>query len=210
MRELREETGLTAVAVCEVLQLCVSDPGMTGANMQYVALEVDGDAPENQAARQALEVSLMFFLPVHCCRAPPQAAPVCGFGHEHHRPVLPPPPLPLPPSLLPSLPTSGCLLACLQDGEFITVHLVPWDGLLDALLRIRQDEGWDIDARLLSFAWGLHHAQAAAAEAAAVATAADATAARLTGAAASQPAGSQTTCFSMLWQHTWQAVADRF
>ncbi|KAI7840091.1 hypothetical protein COHA_006220 [Chlorella ohadii] len=70
VRELKEETGFTG-AVQEVTPICVSDPGMTNANMQYVTLLVDGDAPENRDVKQELD-----------------------------------------------------------DGEFIEVELVRWDGLL--------------------------------------------------------------------------------
>ncbi|KAL4423506.1 hypothetical protein ABPG77_003639 [Micractinium sp. CCAP 211/92] len=73
VRELREETGYCGRAV-DVTPICASDPGMSNANMRYVVLEVDGDAPENQDVRQQLE-----------------------------------------------------------DGEFITVELVPWSSLLQHL-----------------------------------------------------------------------------
>eukprot|EP00887_Chlorella_sp_A99_P005184 scaffold1.g5184.t1 len=101
-RELREETGLAAARVLEVTPICCSDPGLTNANMRYVVLEVDGDAQENQGAKQALE-----------------------------------------------------------DGEFIQVHRVRWAGLLAFLLDAQRDRGWDVDARLLAFAWGLQHGGAA-------------------------------------------------
>ncbi|GAB4818096.1 hypothetical protein N2152v2_005142 [Parachlorella kessleri] len=54
VRELQEETGYTGVVV-EVTPDCDSDPGMSGANMQLAVLEVDGDAPQNQAVVPHLE-----------------------------------------------------------------------------------------------------------------------------------------------------------
>lgn len=81
VRELREETGYTGRAV-DVTPICASDPGMSNANMRYVVLEVDGDAPENQDVRQQLE-----------------------------------------------------------EGEFITVELVPWSSLLQHLYGAGQRPG---------------------------------------------------------------------
>ncbi|KAI3433956.1 hypothetical protein D9Q98_003758 [Chlorella vulgaris] len=99
VRELLEETGYTG-RVVEETAICVSDPGMSNANMRYVTLEVDADAPENQNVVQQLE-----------------------------------------------------------DGEFIQVELVPWAGLLQHLQVEMAATGCAVDARLLSYACGLEHAQ---------------------------------------------------
>jgi 8-oxo-dGTP pyrophosphatase MutT (NUDIX family) len=48
-----------------------------------------------------------------------------------------------------------------DDGEFIQVELAPWEGLLQYLLERQATEDVAIDARLLAFAMGLHHAAAA-------------------------------------------------
>lgn len=140
VRELKEETGYTG-RVCDVTPACSSDPGMTSANMQFAVLEVDGDTPENQNAKQQLE-----------------------------------------------------------DGEFITVELVPWGGLLQHILAEMASTGCSVDARLLSYAWGLEHAKevaalsvAASAAKTAAATAAAAAAATASAAAAADGAAEAQT-----------------
>ncbi|BDA49861.1 probable ADP-sugar pyrophosphatase at N-terminal half [Coccomyxa sp. Obi] len=40
----------------------------------------------------------------------------------------------------------------LEEGEFIDVFLLPYDGLYDALLAKQKETGWDVDARLLMYA----------------------------------------------------------
>ncbi|CAM9544983.1 unnamed protein product [Discosporangium mesarthrocarpum] len=47
-RELLEETGFCGT-VTNVSPIVPCDPGMTDANMRYVTIEIDGDAPENQS-----------------------------------------------------------------------------------------------------------------------------------------------------------------
>lgn len=101
LRELREETGYVALDSDEggemrTSPIVWSDPGMSNANLQYVAVTVDLDDPVNQAATQELE-----------------------------------------------------------DGEQINLELAPWNNLHEWLLKRRELEGWEIDARLMSFALGL-------------------------------------------------------
>jgi len=50
----------------------------------------------------------------------------------------------------------------LHDGEFITVQFAPWNDLLSWLFEKRKAKGYDIDARLLSFAMGMHQASISA------------------------------------------------
>ncbi|CAL8464276.1 g3811 [Coccomyxa elongata] len=40
----------------------------------------------------------------------------------------------------------------LEEGEFLEVFLLPYDGLYDALLAKQKETGWDVDARLLMYA----------------------------------------------------------
>ncbi|CAM9387233.1 unnamed protein product [Choristocarpus tenellus] len=47
VRELLEETGFTGT-VSNESPIVPCDPGLTDANMRYVVIEIDGDAPENQ------------------------------------------------------------------------------------------------------------------------------------------------------------------
>ena len=54
LRELKEETGYTG-RLLSVSPLCLSDPGMSNANMQLACLEIDLDAPENKHAVQSLD-----------------------------------------------------------------------------------------------------------------------------------------------------------
>lgn len=96
LRELLEETGFTG-RLLSVSPVCVSDPGMTNANMQLALVHVDLDDPENASVEQTL-----------------------------------------------------------HDGEFISVELAPWDDLLSWCLEKKDRYGCEIDARLFSFAMGLH------------------------------------------------------
>lgn len=45
----------------------------------------------------------------------------------------------------------------LEDGEEIDVELAPWNGLHAWLIEQKQSRGWEIDARLMSFALGMCH-----------------------------------------------------
>ncbi|KAL3144559.1 hypothetical protein ABBQ32_004289 [Trebouxia sp. C0010 RCD-2024] len=47
----------------------------------------------------------------------------------------------------------------LEPGEFIDVFLVPFKGLHKTLLELQKERGWQLDARLLAYAWGLQHSQ---------------------------------------------------
>lgn len=47
----------------------------------------------------------------------------------------------------------------LHDGEFISVEFAPWNDLLPWLLEKKRKEGVEVDARLLSFAMGMHQMQ---------------------------------------------------
>lgn len=47
----------------------------------------------------------------------------------------------------------------LHDGEFISVHFAPWNDLLPWLLEKKRKDGVEVDARLLSFAMGMHQMQ---------------------------------------------------
>ncbi|CAM9931366.1 unnamed protein product, partial [Phaeothamnion confervicola] len=49
-RELREETGFSGT-ISFVSPIVPSDPGMSEANMRYVCMLVDGDAPENRSPK---------------------------------------------------------------------------------------------------------------------------------------------------------------
>jgi 8-oxo-dGTP pyrophosphatase MutT (NUDIX family) len=59
-------------------------------------------------------------------------------------------------------PENAAARAAPEDGEFIEVELAPWEGLLEWLLERKERDGAGIDARLLSYALGLHHGAAAA------------------------------------------------
>lgn len=54
VRELKEETGY-AGTVGRTSSICFSDPGLTNANMQFVDVHVDADAPENADVHPELE-----------------------------------------------------------------------------------------------------------------------------------------------------------
>eukprot|EP00013_Stygamoeba_regulata_P020297 CAMPEP_0177653270 /NCGR_PEP_ID=MMETSP0447-20121125/13641_1 /TAXON_ID=0 /ORGANISM="Stygamoeba regulata, Strain BSH-02190019" /LENGTH=197 /DNA_ID=CAMNT_0019156705 /DNA_START=167 /DNA_END=760 /DNA_ORIENTATION=+ len=54
LRELMEEVGYTGRAVRLSPVVC-NDPGMSGANMQLLVVEVDGDLPVNQQPKQQLD-----------------------------------------------------------------------------------------------------------------------------------------------------------
>jgi hypothetical protein len=43
----------------QVSPICFSDPGMTNANMRFVVVNVNGDAPDNLGAKPELDVSLL-------------------------------------------------------------------------------------------------------------------------------------------------------
>lgn len=64
LRELAEETGLTPTRLLSITPVCLSDPGLTNANMQLAMVEIDLDAPHNVGAAQrpddgeAIEVHL--------------------------------------------------------------------------------------------------------------------------------------------------------
>jgi hypothetical protein len=57
-------------------------------------------------------------------------------------------------------PENTAAVQQLDDGEHIDAFLAPWCGLYDWLLAKHEEEGCAIDARLLSFALGLRHANA--------------------------------------------------
>jgi hypothetical protein len=57
----------------------------------------------------------------------------------------------------------ACLPACLQLGETIQPLLLPVNGLVDQLTRLRQERGWAIDSRLFAYALGLQQAAASTA-----------------------------------------------
>jgi hypothetical protein len=62
-------------------------------------------------------------------------------------------------------------LCGVQDGEFIQVELVPWAGLMQHLQEEMAATACEVDARLLSYAYGLHHAMEWMGEAGAAAAA---------------------------------------
>lgn len=67
--------------VVSVLPPCGSDPGMSGSKLQIVEVEVDGDAPENQAVQQHLDVSegsLAAQWMDGCGRAPARHSTACA------------------------------------------------------------------------------------------------------------------------------------
>lgn len=142
----------------EVLPPCGSDPGMSSCNLAIALVEVDGDAPANQDVVQNLDVCTLYRpplgIPVSCwgsvhllrargllcigppvmswavhgvavapwlhVRCPARATQQSLFCLRTQSPPTPPSPRSFPPAL--------------QDGEFITVGLVPMLGLRQYLL----------------------------------------------------------------------------
>ncbi|KAL0049573.1 hypothetical protein WJX82_005166 [Trebouxia sp. C0006] len=47
----------------------------------------------------------------------------------------------------------------LEPGEFIDVFLAPLQGLHISLAELKKTKQWELDARLLGYAWGLQHSQ---------------------------------------------------
>ncbi len=91
----------------EISPVCYSDPGMTNTNMQFAVLDVDADAPENQTIDPELEVRMG-----------------CVLSENFVFTIL----------------YQTCKMwrtkkaRLVQDGEFIDVFLLPYDGLYDALV----------------------------------------------------------------------------
>ena len=92
----------------EISPVCYSDPGMTNTNMQFAVLDVDADAPENQSINSELEVRMFYVLSDLLCSPDTMLLQACKMWRTKE--------------------------ACIQDGEFIDVFLLPYDGLYDALV----------------------------------------------------------------------------
>ena len=117
--------------VTEVSPICYSDPGMTNANMQFAVVEVDADAPENATVNPELEVRLPY--------ASNLILIFITLTTRLRRPYI------MGKQRKAVLPTRRAvhyrfIAVSAQEGEFIDVFLLPYDGLYAALLVRRPSE----------------------------------------------------------------------
>lgn len=124
VREMREETGYCAQLV-EVSPVCVSDPGMSGANMQVAMV--------SRACLACVYIYSICLQPI-CLQLSCLSTQV---------------------DVDLEAPENVAVVPALEEGEFISVDLAPWDGLLEWLVARREAEGVEVDARLMAFAMGL-------------------------------------------------------